>query len=104
MDVNKLKKYKNKYLMNNSFTKEVNFFFTPEKRIEIVDVPEGYYRYRIRHTDYNENCAASLEKQVIWNHYPMRRKTPCFSYGVLRHFHRIYASNLRWNKYTCIRW
>ena len=26
-------------------------------------------------------------------HYPMCRKTPCFSYGDIRHFHRIYASN-----------
>ena len=25
--------------------------------------------------------------------YPMCRKTPCFSYGDIRHFHRIYASN-----------
>ncbi len=25
--------------------------------------------------------------------YPMRRKIPCFSYGDIRHFHRIYASN-----------
>ena len=24
---------------------------------------------------------------------PMCRKTPCFSYGDIRHFHRIYASN-----------
>ena len=26
-------------------------------------------------------------------HYPVCRKTPCFSYGDIRHFHRIYASN-----------
>ena len=25
--------------------------------------------------------------------YPMRRKTPCFSYGNIRRVHRIYASN-----------
>lgn len=25
--------------------------------------------------------------------YPMYRKTPCFSYEDIRHFHRIYASN-----------
>ena len=25
--------------------------------------------------------------------YPVCRKTPCFSYGDIRHFHRIYASN-----------
>lgn len=28
-----------------------------------------------------------------WCHYPMRRKTPCFSYGDIRRVHRIYASN-----------
>lgn len=27
------------------------------------------------------------------NDYPMRRKTPCFSYGDIRRVHRIYASN-----------
>ena len=27
------------------------------------------------------------------NSYPMRRKTPCFSYGDIRRVHRIYASN-----------
>ena len=27
------------------------------------------------------------------NIYPMRRKTPCFSYGDIRRVHRIYASN-----------
>ena len=25
--------------------------------------------------------------------YPLRRKTPCFSYGDIRRVHRIYASN-----------
>ena len=30
----------------------------------------------------------------LGNHvYPMRRKTPCFSYGDIRRIHRIYASN-----------
>ena len=33
-----------------------------------------------------------------WNNcteiiYPVCRKTPCFSYGDIRYFHRIYASN-----------
>ena len=36
--------------------------------------------------------------------YPMCRKTPCFSYGDIRHVHRIYASNGRWTKIvTCIK-
>ena len=29
----------------------------------------------------------------VYEIYPMCRKTPCFSYGDIRHFHRIYASN-----------
>lgn len=33
-----------------------------------------------------------------WLPYPMRRKTPCFSYGDIRRVHRIYASNWRWTK------
>ena len=35
----------------------------------------------------------SLEKKNFIETYPMCRKTPCFSYGDIRHFHRIYASN-----------
>lgn len=31
-------------------------------------------------------------KGSLW-FYPMCRKTPCFSYGDIRHVHRIYASN-----------
>ena len=34
---------------------------------------------------YMEQCASEF--------YPMRRKTPCFSYGDIRRVHRIYASN-----------
>ena len=30
---------------------------------------------------------------ALKNGYPMRRKTPCFSYGDIRRVHRIYASN-----------
>ena len=35
--------------------------------------------------------------------YPVCRKTPCFSYGDIRHIHRIYASNPDGTKYLCIR-
>ena len=31
--------------------------------------------------------------EVFGTDYPMCRKTPCFSYGDIRHVHRIYASN-----------
>ena len=33
------------------------------------------------------------KRYVYTKIYPMCRKTPCFSYGDIRHFHRIYASN-----------
>jgi hypothetical protein len=43
---------------------------------------------------------APVEKNVYYRrplemayNYPMRRKTPCFSYGDIRRVHRIYASN-----------
>ena len=39
----------------------------------------------------DEDVASNL-KEVV-NLYPMRRKTPCFSYGDIRRVHRIYASN-----------
>ena len=35
----------------------------------------------------------STTKAGSKGHYPMRRKTPCFSYGDIRRVHRIYASN-----------
>ena len=36
----------------------------------------------------------SPEKIIVTRKfYPMRRKTPCFSYGDIRRVHRIYASN-----------
>ena len=28
--------------------------------------------------------------------YPMRRKTPCFSYGDIRRVHRIYILTCKW--------
>nr|DAM47836.1 MAG TPA: hypothetical protein [Caudoviricetes sp.] len=31
--------------------------------------------------------------KTVLKFYPMRRKTPCFSYGDIRRVHRIYASN-----------
>ena len=31
--------------------------------------------------------------RTLCTYYPMRRKTPCFSYGDIRRVHRIYASN-----------
>ena len=37
--------------------------------------------------------APSACNQQPWEFYPMRRKTPCFSYGDIRRVHRIYASN-----------
>ena len=36
-----------------------------------------------------ERLLASVKNK----NYPMRRKTPCFSYGDIRRVHRIYASN-----------
>lgn len=36
----------------------------------------------------------NFEKIIKNNfYYPIRRKTPCFSYGDIRRVHRIYASN-----------
>ena len=46
-----------------------------------------------------EDATAQFETSLkqtgagYFDFYPMRRKTPCFSYGDIRHVHRIYASN-----------
>ncbi|VEJ97437.1 Uncharacterised protein [uncultured Blautia sp.] len=38
-------------------------------------------------------CAIAALCIFLSSNYPMRRKTPCFSYGDIRRIHRIYASN-----------
>jgi hypothetical protein len=56
--------------------------------------------------DISEEACSELEKTLTaavmkWlekhslkpDFYPVCRKTPCFSYGDIRYFHRIYASN-----------
>lgn len=49
-----------------------------------------------------DRVEVSREKRIVYHPeykgvrldvYPMCRKTPCFSYGDIRHFHRIYVSN-----------
>ena len=40
-----------------------------------------------------EACYLTASAYNIPENYPMRRKTPCFSYGDIRRVHRIYASN-----------
>ena len=45
-----------------------------------VKISKGIYEYKGYRIS---NCG----------YYPMRRKTPCFSYGDIRRVHRIYASN-----------
>lgn len=64
-----LKEFKSKYLAENPHTSGVRFYRTKEKRISMEDVPEGFWRYRLRHKDNSPNKAASLEKSVIVNHY-----------------------------------
>ena len=39
------------------------------------------------------SLSGSYRQNMKSIHYPMRRKTPCFSYGDIRRVHRIYASN-----------
>ena len=41
----------------------------------------------------NGNIFQHFGKTENFKVYPMRRKTPCFSYGDIRRVHRIYASN-----------
>ena len=40
-----------------------------------------------------ESAKAPQYEVADMQDYPACRKTPCFSYGDIRHFHRIYASN-----------
>ena len=40
-----------------------------------------------------KNDPEKLAHELWYIPYPMRRKTPCFSYGDIRRVHRIYASN-----------
>ena len=56
---------------------------TPQvNEIEIVELPS------VDAPSYLEFASEEIAK-----FYQMCRKTPCFSYGDIRHVHRIYASN-----------
>lgn len=55
-------------------------------------VMERYEKLALR-KDHIERIQILLKKGYSKKVYPMCRKTPCFSYGDIRRFHRIYASN-----------
>ena len=66
--------------------------FEPEKGMECLE------RAGIKHKKnvYFEppfHCEYGSHIEAGENFYPMRRKTPCFSYEDIRRVHRIYASN-----------
>lgn len=69
MEQLELKPFNSKFLKNNEHTKEVKFFWTKEKRIELNEVPKGFFRYRIRHHDNSQDIPVTLEKKVFVNHY-----------------------------------
>lgn len=69
MTVSGLKPFNSKYLKSNCHTKDAKFYLTKDKRIEIEDVPDGFYRYRIRHHDDSLSIPVTLEKKVFVNHY-----------------------------------
>ena len=54
------------------------------KALLSTTVPDGMY-YELT---YNGD-----KHELYLDAYPMRRKTPCVSYGDIRRVHRIYASN-----------
>ena len=54
-------------------------FKNPPPYEGLVGNLDGFYSRRI-----------NIKHRLV---YRMCRKTPCFSYGDIRHFHRIYASN-----------
>ena len=51
--------------------------------------PKAWAAFRLAKDIWKEDANEADEKTA----YPVCRKTPCFSYGDIRHFHRIYASN-----------
>ena len=50
-----------------------------DRAVCLMDIPD----------DWDKQYNVGLYEET----YPMRRKTPCFSYGDIRRVHRIYASN-----------
>ena len=56
-------------------------------------IPEKASIYAEFPSNLHPDIQSFLVKQNIQSLYPMRRKTPCFSYGDVRRVHRIYASN-----------
>ena len=59
---------------------------------QIVITPRNY-AFNFRHVGDMKNHYAIIGMAHVAEDYPMRRKTPCFSYGDIRRVHRIYASN-----------
>ncbi|WP_461883749.1 RNA-binding protein [Fusicatenibacter sp.] len=58
---------------------------------EMNTLRSGSSHYTFR----KQGCMPSTipKHEPIKKVYPMRRKTPCFSYGDIRRVHRIYVSN-----------
>ena len=58
-----------------------------EQILSLDTMPERYRKYE------KEPWKSRGLRVLPVDNYPVCRKTPCFSYGDIRHFHRIYASN-----------
>ena len=55
-----------RYLKENQLTKEANFFRRSGfKKIENEDVPDGFYRYRVRHYDNECDLSKEIEKKIL---------------------------------------
>ena len=82
--------------MNRSQTRK--FRSLAKKKGVSHSLAEMYISMRNRGSapqDLHDGDLVRLNVEQIMKHpdYPMRRKTPCFSYGDIRRVHRIYASN-----------
>ena len=67
------------------------------KERPLPDKSKAYRPYKIFNSEHRIlGNVAQIDQREGWFttiSYPMRRKTPCFSYGDIRRVHRIYASN-----------
>lgn len=82
---------------NLAFVKDIHALFLNNGcKLEIKEAKQGYvvtYAYTKNKKRVSLMNYVFRKSGMMVRIYPMCRKTPSFSYGDIRRFHRIYASN-----------
>ena len=77
-------------------SKKVLFEFSIRRNITVIKGDSATGKTTVLHILYEYlrmGRQSGYSVSTNAEYYPMRRKTPCFSYGDIRRVHRVYASN-----------